>query len=188
LRAAAPTWPAPLMAPATRIGATVIGASQFSVQVSGNTIYTAPGVRLPLRNVPVLRPSVGETEVTPASVAEAIDAAIASTDFVGGGRDLVLALAWSGTPSYRHIRALAGGVAMSKARQSTAPDGTLCLVLEQDVSRLVGAALDEEFGIDSRLVCIDGVTLSNYDFVDVSAVLEASKTVQVTVKSLVYDL
>jgi ethanolamine utilization protein EutA len=189
LRAAAASWPAPLMAPTSRIGATVIGASQFSVQVSGNTIYTAPGARLPLRNVPVVRPVIDAPHlVTAPLITEAIDAAIASSDFTGAGRDLVVALPWAGAPSYQHIRALASGVAASQARQASAPDGTLCLVLEQDVSRLLGALLHEEFGFESRLVCIDGVALSNYDFVDVSSVMEASKTVQVTVKSLVYDL
>jgi ethanolamine utilization protein EutA len=44
--------PAALEAVADGIRATVIGASQFTVQVSGSTIGI--GARLPLRNVPVV--------------------------------------------------------------------------------------------------------------------------------------
>src|SRR5205085_11267182 len=38
------------------IRATVIGASQYTTQVSGSTIYVAPLAVLPLRNVPVIAP------------------------------------------------------------------------------------------------------------------------------------
>ncbi|MBO0718926.1 MAG: ethanolamine ammonia-lyase reactivating factor EutA, partial [Rhizobiales bacterium] len=44
----------PLIDPGQRIRATVIGASQFTVQVSGKTIYLPDPYVLPVRNVPVL--------------------------------------------------------------------------------------------------------------------------------------
>src|SRR5206468_4856216 len=47
------TLPAPLEIASDGIRATVIGASQFTVQVSGSTI--AIGAPLPVRNVPVVR-------------------------------------------------------------------------------------------------------------------------------------
>jgi ethanolamine utilization protein EutA len=40
------------------IRATVIGASQYTVQVSGSTIYVEPATILPLRNVPVIAPQL----------------------------------------------------------------------------------------------------------------------------------
>ena len=40
------------------IRATVVGASQYTVQVSGSTIYVAPLDALPLRNVPVIAPEL----------------------------------------------------------------------------------------------------------------------------------
>src|ERR1700730_14606131 len=47
--------PLPLIDPGQRIRATVIGASQFTVQVSGKTIYLPDPYVLPVHNVPVLR-------------------------------------------------------------------------------------------------------------------------------------
>src|SRR6478609_4529389 len=38
------------------IRATVVGASQYTIQLSGSTIYVAPLTALPLRNVPVIAP------------------------------------------------------------------------------------------------------------------------------------
>src|SRR5215467_4080565 len=50
--------------PAQGIRATVIGASQYTTQVSGSTIFVSPLDALPLRNVPVIAPGLfldGET-------------------------------------------------------------------------------------------------------------------------------
>jgi ethanolamine utilization protein EutA len=37
------------------------------------------------------------------------------------------------------------------------------------------------------LLCIDGVTLSDFDFIDLGKTLEPSGTVPVTIKSLVFQ-
>ncbi|HEX8968241.1 MAG TPA: ethanolamine ammonia-lyase reactivating factor EutA, partial [Chloroflexota bacterium] len=52
--------PARLHSSAERIRATVIGASQFTVQVSGNTIAISRPDRLPLHNLPVLHPHLAD--------------------------------------------------------------------------------------------------------------------------------
>ena len=49
---------APLMEPVEGIRATVIGASQYTIQVSGSTIFVSPPDTLPLRNVPVIAPNL----------------------------------------------------------------------------------------------------------------------------------
>ena len=57
-------WGARLEPPAQGIRATVIGASQYTTQVSGSTIFVSPHSALPLRNVPVIAPGLaleGET-------------------------------------------------------------------------------------------------------------------------------
>jgi len=54
----------PVIDPSERIRATVIGASQFTIQVSGNTIFLSDAHALPVHNVPVLRLGVPFTEST----------------------------------------------------------------------------------------------------------------------------
>ena len=63
-----------LVRPGEGIRATVIGASQYTIQVSGSTIYVAPLDVLPLRNLPVVAPDLpldGEA-IEPDAVAAAI--------------------------------------------------------------------------------------------------------------------
>src|SRR5277367_2116047 len=64
-----------LARPDARIRATVIGASQYTMQVSGSTIFVSPLDTLPLRNVPVIAPTLalGGESIDPAAVAAAIE-------------------------------------------------------------------------------------------------------------------
>ena len=51
-------WGPKLERPNEGIRATVIGASQYTTQVSGSTIHVWPMEILPLRNVPVIAPEL----------------------------------------------------------------------------------------------------------------------------------
>ena len=57
IRARAERWGPKLDRASEGIRATVIGASQYTTQVSGSTIYVSPLEALPLRNVPVIAPA-----------------------------------------------------------------------------------------------------------------------------------
>src|SRR5437899_2977073 len=57
-------WNVRLEKPAEGIRATVIGASQYTTQVSGSTIFVSPLSALPLRNVPVIAPSLALDQET----------------------------------------------------------------------------------------------------------------------------
>jgi ethanolamine utilization protein EutA len=62
------------------------------------------------------------------------------------------------------------------------------LVFDHDLASLVGTILKEEFGLKNDVLAIDGVTLRDFDFIDLGKVLEPSGTVPVTIKSLVFHL
>ncbi|HEY2795295.1 MAG TPA: ethanolamine ammonia-lyase reactivating factor EutA, partial [Micromonosporaceae bacterium] len=65
------------------------------------------------------------------------------------------------------------------------------LVLDADIAHLVGARLQELTPRSEPavpVVVIDGVTLADLDFIDIGAVMPASGSVIVTIKSLVFAL
>lgn len=73
LRARISGWVTVIETPAEGIRATVIGASQYTVQVSGSTIFIDPPALLPVRNIAVIAPAFdlsGEA-IDPAEVAAA---------------------------------------------------------------------------------------------------------------------
>ncbi|HSZ39046.1 MAG TPA: ethanolamine ammonia-lyase reactivating factor EutA [Trebonia sp.] len=195
--------PAPVLAAVARIRATVLGASEYTVQLSGITSYiSAPERTLPRRNLPVARPQYDLPDVVDAaSVGEEIqrhvarfadgagadgagpDGATAGSPAAGG--DLVVALHWAGPPEYARLRALAEAVTLGLPDRIAA-GAPLYLMLDGDVARTLGLILRDELGIGNDLLVIDGVLLRDFDYVDLGRVRQPSGTVPVTIKSLVF--
>jgi len=181
---AAGQLPAPVATPAERIRATVIGASQFTVQLSGNTVTITDPHILPLHNLPVLRPALGENP-SAAAVAAALRRSLQRADIAEGTAPVAVALAWDGLPYYHALRALAEGIvaALPRTLQRGLP---LTVVFDGDVGRTVGGILREELGVATPLICIDGVRLSELDYIDIGRVVEPANVVPVVVKSLLF--
>jgi len=76
------------------IRATVVGASQYTVQVSGSTIFVAPQSALPLRNLPVIVPTLPlDGQVLDAErIAQAVRAALRRLDLHEGEKAVALCL------------------------------------------------------------------------------------------------
>ncbi|MBV9968752.1 MAG: ethanolamine ammonia-lyase reactivating factor EutA, partial [Xanthobacteraceae bacterium] len=176
----------PVIDPGQRIRATVIGASQFTVQVSGKTIHLPRAGVLPLHNVPVvhlaLDPAGG---IDGASLSAAIGAGLARLDLDPGGR-LAIAFAWHGEPDY-HRLATAGRAIMAAVAPNATRPAPLLLMIEGDIGRTLGRILTQELGLSCDLVSIDGVALQDLDFVDVGAPITPPGVVPVVIKSLLFS-
>ena len=112
-------FPWPLLPARECIRATALGASEYSVQLSGNTSYISnPGVLLPRRNLQVLSPpfEAGE-DVDPAALAKAITSHRKAFELEGVDTDIALALRWTGAPAYERIHAFAKGHRRGPRRQ-----------------------------------------------------------------------
>jgi ethanolamine utilization protein EutA len=178
--------PAPVLPADARIRATVLGAAEYTVQLSGITSFIGSGERtLPRRNLPVASPQydLGETAVA-AEVGEQIRRHVARFDLASED-DLVLALHWDGPPEYHRLRALAEAVATGLSDRISA-GATVYLVLDGDIARTIGLILTEELGVSNDLVVLDGVALRDFDYIDLGRVRQPSGTVPVTIKSLVF--
>jgi ethanolamine utilization protein EutA len=180
--------PYPLLPAGECIRATAIGASEYSVQLSGNTVYVSnPGALLPRRNLQVLQPDVAlDAAIDSARVTQAIHRHFEAFDLVEGEAEVALAFRWEGPPSYARIAALARGIveALPMTLMEAKP---LYLVLDGDIAHSLGALLKEEWSIASEVLVIDGVALWDFDYVDLGRVRMPSYTVPVTIKSLVFS-
>ena len=173
--------------PEERIRATVIGASQYTIQVSGNTICVSNEDCLPLHNLKVVFPQVGETSkgLTSQSVEAAIRQAFVHSDLVEGEERVALAFHWSLDSRYEFLRCLAEGIvlALKKTIEKRMP---IVLVFTSDMGNLVGSLLRDEFGIHSDIISVDQVHLRTFDYIDVGQVVDKVGAVPIVVKSLVF--
>ena len=185
---AAGALPWPLLPAGECIRATALGASEYSLQLSGNTIYVSnPGVLLPRHNLQVLQPDYECPEqIDAAQLARAIRAHFSAFDLLEGDTEVAVALRWRGAPSYPRIAALAAGIVKGLAG-TIAQGKPLFLILDGDLAKTLGALLREELGVANEILVIDGITLKDFDYIDLGRIRMPSQTVPVTVKSLVFS-
>ncbi|HEY8579864.1 MAG TPA: ethanolamine ammonia-lyase reactivating factor EutA, partial [Beijerinckiaceae bacterium] len=176
----------PLIDPGQRIRATVIGASQFTVQVSGKTIYLPDRAALPVHNIPVVRPKLDLSgAIDEAGMTQAILEAVSNMDMEPTQR-LALALTWEGDPEYSRLAA-AGRAIVAALAPGGRRDDLLVLMIDGDVGKTMGRLLREELGLPGALVSIDGVQLQELDFVDVGDLIDPPGVVPVVIKSLLFS-
>ena len=183
----AQSWGPRIEQPDQGIRATVVGASQYTVQVSGSTIYITPAGVLPLKNVAVITPALeldGEVLDTGA-LADAVRAALRQFELHEGEQAVALCYRWRGSATFARLdafcRAMAAGMAVLLGRGMP-----LVMVGDSDVGGLVGMHCREELALACPIVSIDGITLKAFDYIDIGAMLPASGAVPVVIKSLVF--
>ncbi len=186
IRTRAETLDIPMLEPNQRIRATVIGASQYTIQVSGNTIYLSNSSELPVRNLQVLAPSGHyEDSIVVEEVKEDILQAFHRFDLKEGESPVALALHWGGPPTYARIDAISLGI-LAGLSNSVSAGMPVVLVFDGDVGKLVGANLAERLGNSNQVISIDGVELREFDYVDIGEVIMPAGAVPVIIKSLVF--
>ena len=178
--------PAPVQPAAERIRATVIGASQFTVQLSGNTLSISDPALLPYRNVPVLISRLAEDRaVEPEEVAGLVAEAFARQDLVEGEQQVALAFEWDGLPRYAQLRKIADGV-VAAMPNSLANGMPLMLVFTGDFGKLVGDTITHDIGLANPVISIDNLYLQEFDYIDVGEMIYPARVVPVVVKSLLF--
>jgi len=169
------------------IRATVIGASQYTIQLSGSTIYVSPLDALPLRNVPVIAPALplDQDTIEPAAIARAITGMLKRLDLAEGESPVAVFVPWRGSATYQRLDAFCRGV-VEGLRSVLARGHPLLLAGDGDVGGLLGIHLREDMRIKNPIVSIDGLELKEFDYIDIGAMLESSGAVPVVIKSLIF--
>jgi ethanolamine utilization protein EutA len=145
------------------IRATVIGAGSHSTQISGSTVF-CQNVRLPLKNLPVVEISDGDT---PADIGKKIRM-----------QDSVPVLAMKGiaSPGYRQVAELA-------EKLICAVRNPVYLALEVDMAKALGQQLSLRLGKEAEILCIDRVRLEEGSFLDVGT--PVGPALPVVIKTLI---
>jgi len=186
LEAGALPWP--LLPAGECIRATALGASEYTVQLTGSTLYISNyAVLLPRRNLQVLRPRYELPDtIDSEELARAIQRHLMLFDLAEEDRDVALAFQWRGDPSYERIAALARGIVAGLSR-TIANKRPLYLILDGDLAQTLGGVLRDDLGVESEMLVIDGVVLTDFDYIDLGKIRLPSRTVPVTIKSLVFN-
>ncbi len=178
----------PLAGSLERIRATVIGASQYTIQLSSSTVYISKDGLLPqldLQVVPAYLPK-DPTALTVSTVTEAIMRGFARLDITPEdiGRPIALALLGPVIPNHQSIKALSSGIRQALEPLSNHP---WVIILSADVAGLVGFMLKEEEKVPQDVVVVDGIHVGEFNFVDLGRIIDSVEAIPVVVKSLVFE-
>ena len=176
-----------VMEPNARIRATVIGASQYTVQVSGNTIFIMPDDAVPVRNVAVVAPEfpLNEDDFTKEAVRDAMLSALRRLDLLHGRQPVAVAFHWDGSATFFRLQAFCAGVAEG-LKDIFAKGHPLVLVNDGDIGGIVGLHFQEELQLQHPIISIDGIPLNDFDYIDIGALIPSSGAVPVVIKSLIF--
>lgn len=177
----------PVLEPTAGIRATVIGASQYTIQVSGSTIFIDPLEAVPVRNVPVIVPDfpLNGDEIDQAAIKTAVQSALARLDLVDGRQPVAVGFQWNGSATFARLDAFCSGVrdGLEKILGKGHP---MMLVSDGDIGGIIGLHFKEEMQLESPVISIDGIYLNELDFIDIGALIPSSGAVPVVVKSLIF--
>jgi len=167
--------------PSETLRATVLGASSQTVTLSGSTIWAERNI-LPMKNVPVIRPSV-RAGLAPAQIAADISDAVRRWDVHPETDNFAIALELGEALNYTSLLQLATGLA--EFAKTLPPARPLVAIIERDYAQALGQTV-KAMTPDRPLLVIDQVGLQEGDYIDVGLPMMDGRVVPLSVKTLIF--
>lgn len=169
---------------AETIRATVVGAGTHTTNVSGSTIQYTDG-KLPIKNIPVLRMSE-EDEQNPALFQTTLQRKLQL--FMNEGHMEQVAIVVSGKyhTSFLKVQELAEMIIHGAEAVISGPY-PLIIVLENDIAKVLGNAINVLLERKKDFICIDGIYANDGDYIDIGEPVAMGRVVPVVTKTLIFN-
>ena len=175
-----------LLEPLELIRATVIGAGQYSLQVSGATTLVTEDNEFPIRNIPVVVPYLPQETPTPEEIKAAIDLSYKRIDLKEGEAPVALAFHRTIGLSYERLKSFAKGI-VSAIPTIVEKEMPLILVFKDDIGNSVGNVMKRETELKKNIISIDEMALREGDYIDIGEPIANKQVVPVVVKTLIFQ-
>ncbi len=165
-----------LLPPSERIRATVVGAGNYSLGVSGSTV-TFNNENLPIKNIPVIKLFGDHEEEEIGSIYKRILSK--NTMF----QDEPTAIAFRGRrcPGYQDIRSMACQI-IEATKDSKNP---IIVITESDFAKALGQTILIMLHNSKPVICLDGIKVSDGSYIDIGR--QTAGVVLVVVKTLIFN-
>jgi ethanolamine utilization protein EutA len=166
----------------------VLGASQYSLQLSGNTVHASDEDLLPLRNIPVVKPALDlrVDDLEKESVKAAISRSLNLRERAIDTDAVAIAMEWGGSATYARLCVLAESFLETVGPEITAGEVPLIIVCDMDIAGLLGRHIQRLSEGAIGLVTVDGIEVSEFDYLDIGAFVPGTGALPIVVKSLLF--
>lgn len=175
--------------PPKGIRATVLGASQYSLQLSGNTVFASSEDLVPIRNIPVVNPHLDLTgdDLDSDALAATLARVLATREPAVDTDAVAIAMSWGGSATYARIDALCRAFVVTAGPEVREEHRVpLIVVCDVDIAGLLGRHIEEIAGGEVPVLVLDGIEVSEFDYLDVGEFVPGTGALPVVVKSLLF--
>lgn len=111
--------------------------------------------------------------------------ALSRLDLTDGKQPVAIGFHWEGSATFARLAAFCSGVkdGLEKVLGRGHP---LMLVSDGDIGGILGLHFKEEMKFANPVISIDGISLNEFDYIDIGALIPSSGAVPVVVKSLIF--
>lgn len=169
---------------AETIRATVVGAGSHTTNVSGSTIAYSEG-ELPLKNIPVLKLSE-EDEKNPEQFVATLKRKLSLYRSEGNLEQIAIVFSGYHHQSFLEVQELAQMVA-DGAEEVIRSSFPLIVVVENDIAKVLGNALNVLLLRKKPFVCIDSIYANDGDYIDIGVPVAGGRVVPVVIKTLIFN-
>ena len=166
------------------IRATVVGAGTHTTEVSGSTIRY-DRTRLPIKNIPILKVSA-EDEASLDTLKASIQNQLPLYMPEGGAEQIAIAFQGAKRTGFADIQALAAAI-IEAAKEVISSRFPLILVVEQDIGKVLGNALNVLLRHEKEVICIDGIHTASGDYIDIGEPVAGGQVLPIVIKTLIFN-
>lgn len=171
--------------PYETIRATVVGAGAHTMEISGSTItYTKEC--FPLKNIPILKVTYKDELEDTEKLAENITEKLELYNLQSGGQQVALALKGVKNPTFSQLVMIAESIIRGVGEHLKTQE-YLIVVVENDMAKALGQTLYSKLRGKKDVICIDGISVENGDYIDIGKPLGDGRVVPVVIKTLIFN-
>ncbi|GFP76961.1 ethanolamine ammonia-lyase reactivating factor EutA [Clostridium fungisolvens] len=163
-----------LIAPKEKIRATVIGAANHSLTISGSTITFDKDI-LPLKNIPILKLFNENEDIRKIYVQGKKKLSIYENT------EVAVSLKGPKSPSYEELKIISNE--MIKLFENIS--GPIIILLENDFAKALGQVISLNLRNKREVICLDKISTNNGDYIDIG--LPIGNAIPVVIKTLIYN-
>jgi ethanolamine utilization protein EutA len=166
------------------IRATVVGAGTYTTSITGSTITYTEDL-FPLKNIPVLQLTQKDQEIIFRGEDGILEEKLRW--FLTQSSSDKVALAFTGKPDPSYVEIKNAGYCLAQALdRSLAPQVPVIIVVECDIAKALGNAVNSCLKGKRSVICIDSIKAEQNDYLDLGKPLMDGLVIPVVVKTLIF--